>query len=70
MHVIVTMDTPVWLYRLYYNNAGVKQLKNNILEFCGIKVKEVTYITPIRNSTSEFRENWLAKIETLGSELK
>lgn len=69
-HIIVTMDTPVWLYKLYYSNAGVKQLKNNILEFCGIKVQKVTYISPIRNSSSEFREKWLAKVEKLGTELK
>lgn len=69
-HLIVTLDTPVWYYKLFYSNAGVKQLKNNILNFCGIKTKAITYISPIRNSTEEFREKWLSKIERLGNELK
>lgn len=69
-HIIVTMDTPVWFYKLFYSNAGIKQLKNNILSFCGVKTKAITYITPIRNSNEEFRKKWLSKIERLGSELK
>lgn len=69
-HMIVTMDTPVWYYKLFYSNAGIKQVKNNILSFCGIKTKAITYIAPIRNSTEEFRKKWLSKVERLGSELK
>jgi NAD(P)H dehydrogenase (quinone) len=64
-HIIATMDTPTWYYRLVYSNAGIKQLKNNILEFCGIKVIKTTTISPIKNSTIEFRERWLNKIEQL-----
>ena len=64
-HIIVTMDTPAWFYRLIYSNAGIKQLKNNILNFCGIKVTKTTVISPIKNSTLNFRKNWLNKIEAL-----
>lgn len=69
-HMIVTMDTPVWYYKLFYSNAGIKQVKNNILSFCGIKTNAITYIAPIRNSTEEFRKKWLVKVERLGNELK
>lgn len=68
-HIIVTMDTPAWYFKLVYSNAGIKQLKNNILGFCGIKVKKTTIISPIKNSTDAFRKNWLIKIETLAKEL-
>jgi len=64
-HIIVTMDTPSWYFKLVYSNAGIKQLKNNILGFCGIKVIKTTTISPIKNSTEEFRKNWLIKIENL-----
>ena len=64
--IIVTMDTPAWYFWLIYSNSGINQLKKNILEFCGIKVKRVTKISPIRNSTLEFRQNWLQKIEEKG----
>lgn len=69
-HIISTMDTPNWYYKLIYGNAGIKQLKNNILEFCGIKVVKTTAITPMRNSTEAFRKKWLDQIENDGYKLK
>ncbi len=61
-HIIVTMDTPAWYYKIFYRNAGISQLKRNILQFCGIKPVKTTIISPIKNSTLEFRLNWLKKI--------
>jgi NAD(P)H dehydrogenase (quinone) len=63
--IIVTMDTPWWYFKFVYSNVGIKQLKNNILNFCGITVLKTISISPIRNSTEEFRKNWLIKIEDL-----
>jgi hypothetical protein len=45
---------------------SVNQVKNRVLEFCGVKPVKVTGIGPIRKSTSEFRTNWIEKIELLG----
>jgi NAD(P)H dehydrogenase (quinone) len=69
-HIITTMDTPYWYYKLIYNSAGIKQLKRNIFDFCGIKPVSVTAISPIKNSTLSFRQKWLVKIEKLGKENK
>ena len=69
-HIITTMDTPYWYYKWVYGNPGINQLKKNILEYCGIKPVKVTAITPIRNSSLSFRQNWLTKIETLGKQNK
>jgi NAD(P)H dehydrogenase (quinone) len=61
-HAIVTMDTPPWYYWLVYKMPGHNQMKNNILEFCGIKPVRITSIGPVRNSSPAQREKWLLKI--------
>ncbi len=66
-HMIITMDTPKWYFWLVYGNSGINQLKKNILEFCGVSPVKVTTISPIRNSTLDFRKKWIEKVEKLGS---
>jgi len=68
-HIITTLDTPSWYYRFVYGRPSVNQLKKTVLGFCGIKPVKVTYIQPIRNSTIEFRNKWLGKVEMLGKDL-
>lgn len=68
-HLILTMDTPTWYFALVYFNSGIVQLKKNILGFCGIKTTKTTIISPIRNSSQEFRNKWLKKVEALGKSL-
>lgn len=36
-HLITTMDTPSWVYRLIYGRPGVRAMKVGTLRFCGIK---------------------------------
>lgn len=60
-HILVTMDTPPWYFRLVYRMPGHNQMKRTVLEFCGIKPVKITSIGPIRNSTVKSRERWLAK---------
>lgn len=66
-HIIATMDTPTWYYKIFYKNAGISQLKRNILQFCGIKPVKTTMISPIKNSTDEFRLKWLKRISTFAN---
>jgi len=68
--IIVTADTPKWYNSLFMKNPAVNQLKRGTLQFCGIKPVKVSYIAPIKDSTQEFREKWLRKIEELGKENK
>ena len=65
--LIVTMDTPPWYYRWIYRRPGHNQMKRTILGFCGIKVIKVTELGIVRNASPEKIEQWLAKIERLGS---
>ncbi len=61
-HIITTMDTPAWYYRIVYSHAGIKLLKNNILSFCGIRTKKVSILSPIKNSTTTSRDKMIQQI--------
>lgn len=68
--IIVTMDTPPWLYYLYYGAAGYKVMRNGILNFCGIAPVKIFSIGPVIHATNKKREFWLKKINKIGEKLK
>ena len=68
--IIITADTPRWYNNFFMKDPAINQLKRGTLKFCGIKSVKVTYISPIKGSTQEFREKWLDKIEILGKQNK
>ena len=65
--IITTMDTPVWFYQLVYHNHGLRQLKQSILEFCGIRVKKIYYFSVVKKSTPASRLKWLERMRQLGA---
>lgn len=64
--IISTLDQPAWFYRLVNGSPTDKAIKRMTFLFCGISPTRITNIGPIRNSTQEFRENWLKKAYQLG----
>jgi putative NADPH-quinone reductase len=64
--LIVTMDTPHWYYRWFFRMPGHNLMKRTILEFCGIKPVSVTGLGPVRTSSLQKREKWLAQVEGYG----
>lgn len=64
--LIVTMDTPPFVYRWIYGAAGDRILAKRTLEFCGIKPFGATHFGPVKTSSEERRAGWLAKGEALG----
>ncbi|PKG41570.1 NAD(P)H-dependent oxidoreductase [Psychroflexus sp. MES1-P1E] len=64
--LIITADTPKWYDFLIMNRPAINQFKKGTLQFCGINPVKVTYIVPIKNSTSNFRKKWLEKVYLLG----
>ena len=62
-HVITTMDTPPWYFRIIYRNAGVTTIRKNILEFCGIKVRKITLLGPVRNASQSQLDKWITQIK-------
>ena len=68
--IIATLDQPSWFYTLRYLQPSHQAIKGLTFNFVGIKLVKITTIGPIRNSKDSFRQNWLKKIEKLGSKQK
>jgi len=66
--VVVTMGMPALVYRLFFNAHGVKNLRRNILGFCGVGPIKETLIGLIEQSNPKARETWLARAAALGRE--
>lgn len=65
-HLLVTMDTPAWYFRWVYRMPGHNQMKRTILEFSGIKPVTVSSFGPIKASSQQKREKWLAQVSAYG----
>jgi putative NADPH-quinone reductase len=66
-HLMVTMDTPSWFYRWVFHRPGHNQMKRTILGFCGIKVVKISEFSPVKGSSRQQREQWIALASELGS---
>ena len=66
-HLMVSMDTPPWYYRWIYHRPGHNEMKRTILEFCGIKVVKITEFGPVKGSSQQQREKWIAKAKDIGA---
>lgn len=68
-HIILTLNTPIFVYRYIFGSPSVRQLKNRVLSFCGIGPTKATYIGPLVDSTEEQRKKFLNKVYLLGKSL-
>lgn len=68
--LIVTMDAPVWFFRMVYGKPGHNAMKKMILEFCGIKPVKITSFGSVKRSSEKQRISWLDKVRHLGIKLK
>ncbi|MGV3635580.1 MAG: NAD(P)H-dependent oxidoreductase [Pseudorhodoplanes sp.] len=64
--IIMTMGMPVSIYRFWYGPHALKLLKNNILNFIGIKPVRETLLGMIAEVPDVKRDGWLKKVEALG----
>lgn len=64
--IIMTMAMPVSIYRFWYGPHALKLLKNNILNFIGIKPIRETLLGMIADSSNEKRDRWLKQVEAMG----
>ncbi|PID46585.1 MAG: NADPH:quinone reductase [Proteobacteria bacterium] len=65
-HLVVTMDTPPWYYRWVFRRPGHHEMKRSILGFCGIKVIKISEFAPMKGSSQQQREEWVAGVKALG----
>ena len=64
--IIITMGMPAAFYRLYYRAHSLKNLKRNILAFCGISPARETLVGLVEAKDSTARKRWLEKMEEIG----
>ena len=67
--IIITMDAPVWYYRIANRGAAETVMRKCILEFSGIKPVAVTRFGAVRESSDAKRAAWLEEIRKLGANL-
>ena len=62
--ILVTMGMPAFFYRIYYRAHSVRNLKRNILEFCGFGPVRTTLIGMVEGKPAA-RAPWLARMAQL-----
>ena len=65
--IVLTMDAPPLWHKLTYRAPGENALKRATLWYVGVKTIGITRFAPVRFSTSEIREQWLATAAKLGT---
>jgi 1,4-dihydroxy-2-naphthoate octaprenyltransferase len=64
--LIITMDTPRWVYHLIYRKPGVNALRKATLQFCGVHpVRTLTFGT-VFDSTPAQRRQWIDEAREAG----
>ncbi|MEM7441685.1 MAG: NAD(P)H-dependent oxidoreductase, partial [Pseudomonadota bacterium] len=66
--VIMTSDTPGWVFWLIYRNALLFQVRRQILGFVGIKPSKVTYFSGASHPSDGRVVQWLSDIRRLGAQ--
>lgn len=61
--VIVTSDTPGWFMRWVYHNAMLRQLRDQILGFIGIKPARITLFSGASHPKPGAVERWLREVQ-------
>lgn len=64
--VLITSDTPRSFLWLAYGDAILRQVKGQILGFCGFKPVRVTWVAPASHPTPGAVDKLLAKMDALG----
>ena len=64
--VFMTMDSPRFWNRLVYRNASETSITKAVLEFCGIKVRGIHRLGPVRTSKPAGRAAWLERARKAG----
>lgn len=65
-HVITTMDTPPWYFRIVYRDAGIQQVKRTILQYCGCSPVKVTRVGRVKDTADDWKRSWLSRARRFG----
>lgn len=69
-HLMVTMDTPPWVYRLILKQPGVQALKSATLQFCGIEPVRRSLFGVVKGASDERKQQWIEQARREGKRLQ
>ncbi|GHG77616.1 NAD(P)H dehydrogenase [Alishewanella longhuensis] len=64
-HLLLTMDTPIWYFRWFYQAPALHQISKTTLAFCGIKPLKSLMFGPVVSSSVQQRQRWLQQARQL-----
>jgi putative NADPH-quinone reductase len=64
--IVVTMGMPALIYRWYFAAHGLKNLKRNILGFCGIGPIRENLFGMVEGASDQTRRRWIKLMRSLG----
>ena len=65
MNISIRNINQIWYW--IYHRPGHNEMKRTILEFCGIKVTQITELAPVKESTLQQKEKWVNSVKAYGS---
>ncbi len=65
--VIITSDTPGWFMRWAYHSAMLRQLRDQILGFVGIRPARFTYFSGASHPKPGMVERWIGEVHRCGA---
>lgn len=65
--VFMTSDTPGWFMRWIYRNAMLRQLRDQILGFVGIKPARITHFSGASDPKPGSVEKWISEVQKYGA---
>ncbi|MEL7465330.1 MAG: NAD(P)H-dependent oxidoreductase [Pseudomonadota bacterium] len=65
--IILTADTPGWFLRLVYRSAVVRQLRDQVLGFVGIRPARLSYFAGASQPKPTVVERWLRQVRRAGA---
>lgn len=65
--VILTSDTPGWFFRIFYHNALMRQLRDQILGFVGFKPSRILHLSGATDPKPGMIDRWSNRVTKLGA---
>ena len=65
--MIVTSDTPGLMLRWFYRNAMLRQLRDQIFGFVGIKPAKITYFSGASHPKTGTVDRWISEVRKVGA---
>ncbi|MEL7429229.1 MAG: NAD(P)H-dependent oxidoreductase [Pseudomonadota bacterium] len=66
--VFLTSDTPGWFMRWHYHNALLRQLKDQIFGFVGIRLSKIVHFSGASHPKEGMVEKWISEVRLQGAQ--